>query len=105
MVKDFVHFVERAGVEQDVGVVVRKLGGERGGEWDGQTPVELALLIERNVEERVGGHLGVQLLEDFGGLLPTTLRKDGAEFVGGRRAHQGTKNYYSAGPGSYRQLR
>ena len=31
--------------------------------------------------------------------LPTTLRKDGAEFVGGRRAHQGTKNYYSAGPG------
>jgi hypothetical protein len=84
-------------VEQDVGVVVGKLGGERGGEGNGKTPVELALLIERNVEERVGGHGGVKLLEDFGGLLPTTLGKDGAEFVGGRRAHQGTKNYYSAG--------
>ena len=55
VVDDGAHLVEGAGVQQHVGVVVRKAVGDGRGQVDRKTPENLFLMLEWEIGKNIGG--------------------------------------------------
>jgi hypothetical protein len=75
------HLGRRAGTQQHVGVVIRKLAQQFGGKLRRHAAENGALILEGDVDQCVGGHGRVEALQKLGRLLRASAGENRAKLV------------------------